>query len=524
MGGCVSTQNRRIKSRRKHFHQSAKRCGKMSTSIPDAPIKRLSDAGNIVRDFSLSDYVHLNFEKGAATTCQRSEMSNKSFHFTQMHWNHSQIDANGICQEEAWYDSVSIIDSDSDDDFISVHGDGFPCVGDAIGRISNGQLLQYESASCFLDNRWKYEGFYERYLKIDGGKAEQLLSKDKYKKVLSDPYGSFKGLKDGAHDSGEKHQENRKKSTVIMVSLKRKSVEGDKKTEFCNCPLYRGGAAEKYLYRPRAGLLVPCSTGEKPNPGSWSEVSPSVFKLRGESYFRDKQKYPAPNCSPYKPIGVDLFMSPRKVNHIAQHLELPPAKEHEKIPSLLIVNIQLPTYPATMFHSEYDGEGMSLVLYFKVSDNFEKEISPHFRDSIQRLVEDEMEKVKGFAKESIVPYRERLKILAGLVNPEDLQLSSTERKLVTAYNDKPVLSRPQHSFFMGPNYFEIDLDIHRFGYISRKGLESFRDRLKHGILDLGLTIQAQKPEELPEQVLCCVRLNKINFVNNGLVHTIVTTQ
>lgn len=538
MGGCYSTHAKRIKPRKRLHYLSAKRRRRKSDVVPDGTKKPNSDADNYLSDVSVSHYFQMENGKGETIACRKSELLNSSFLRRQMQWHHGPIDTDDICLEEAWFDSSSILESDSDDEFSSVYGDNFPVSGNTRGNLETGQVLQYEPASFFVDSRSRYEEYSGSNLKMDGGKADQFCAMRK--KLLDRSFGSFTYLKE-KHDSLEHTQDNsailkagfsqllpslsfndvnclpssgrqslKKTSAVIRFSFKGRSCEGEKSS-----------ASKRFLYRPKAGLQIPCSSGEKLIAGCWGEVTPSKFNLRGQSFLKDKKKSPAPDVCPYKPFGVDLFNCQRKINHIAEHLELPSFSIDGKIPQILIVNIQVPTYPATMFGGDNDGEGMSLVLYFKLSESFEKDISPHFQDSLKKLIDDEMEKVKGFAKENLVPYRERLKIITGLVNPEDLSLSSTERKLVQSYNEKPVLSRPQHKFYKGQNYFEIDLDVHRFSYISRKGLESFRDRLKNGVIDLGLTIQALKPEELPEQMLCCLRLNKIDFVDRGQIPIIM---
>ncbi|CAD6267290.1 unnamed protein product [Miscanthus lutarioriparius] len=539
MGACVSSSKKR-RSQRLCCNYRRYR-GKVLTNTP---IVRASNVENFA---SSGEAVHL----GTAATRRRSDGSNVTFHLTQLQWHHSELDTengNVVCQEEAWFDSVSILGSDSDEDFSSVNGD-LPAMSNSTGT----QFMQCEDASSIADAIQKFERIFDgssvaqavgQYLKRDAnkieverpkaaspetcdvssGKVEDAKTRNEGIKILTklrrgeDACNTLKSFKDGEkpHESIFKSltpvctprhankvqplavaspRGQKKKSAVVRLSFKRQSFDGEQTTEICS--------SRRYLIRPRAGLLVP-QAGEKS-----SEVAGLCLSLRhssceGKVFSRTKEVSCSSLLSIHS-IWCGHIHVPRKIHHIAQHIELP----------------SMPTYPAAMFLGDSDGEGINLVLYFKLNDNFEKEILSQFQYRIKRLVNDEIEKVKGFPLDSIVPFRERLKILAGLVNPDDMNLSSAERKLVQAYNEKPVLSRPQHNFYVGSSYLEIDLDVHRFSFISRKGLESFRERLKHGVIDLGLTIQAQKQEELPEHVLCSVRLNKVDFVDNGQIPTLL---
>ncbi|EXB74718.1 hypothetical protein L484_010996 [Morus notabilis] len=430
--------------------------------------------------------------------------------------------------EEAWFDSAPRFDfSDGDDDYQSVQDDFLSPSGlenlSLSGNSARNSVSEVAPNSC---SRVLNSDDSETHPKYDGpstNEANQPVFLDEMSSSVDENPGKEDTVVDNCgilpsnclpclastvppvekRRSSSTSPPNAKKKAALKLSFK--SKEG-------NAPA-APVSPKMLLQRPIAGSQVPFCPVDKQILDSWTLVEPSTFRVRGVNYIRDKKKEYAPSYAAYYPFGVDVFLCPRKINHIARFVQLPVINSPGRLPSILVVNVQIPLYPASLLKGDTDGEGMSFVLYFKLSERYSKELPPHFQESIRKLIDDEVEKVKGFPVDSNVPFRERLKILGRVANLEDLHLSAAERPFIQAYNEKPVLSRPQHEFYSGEHYFEIDLDMHRFSYISRKGFESFLDRLKLCVLDVGLTIQGNKAEELPEQILCCVRLNGIDYIN-----------
>uniref|UniRef100_A0A1D1Y647 Protein ENHANCED DISEASE RESISTANCE 2 C-terminal domain-containing protein n=1 Tax=Anthurium amnicola TaxID=1678845 RepID=A0A1D1Y647_9ARAE len=520
MGGCVSRPGEgcaggRLKPLRRPRRQRRRVVRRRGSSLGAAPMETITEGEGSV----------------GADVDGRRTCSNPAFQGSK---------------EEAWFDTSVTLDSDCEEDFLSVQDDAMSLNGvetASVSSISSFRDANHEENTndlsvSFSDQQQKVPKVMETAIgnstndvnsKEAGAMdaAKTSVNHDKASTVYADEIamGDKGCLLDHCgilpnnclpclapttptvekRGSLSTSPPGSRKKASLRLSFKWKSGEGHLANSLFN--------TMTTLERPIAGSQVPFCLLEKKMPDSWSPIEPCTLKVRGENYLRDKKKDSARNYAAYYPFGVDVFLCQQKIDHIARFVKLPSVNSSGKFPSNLVVNVQIPLYPAAIFQSDTNGEGMSFVLYFRLSENFLNEFPLHFQENLRKLIENEVEKIKGFPVDTILPVRERLKILGRVVNIDDLHLSAAERKLMHAYNEKPVLSRPQHEFYLGEDYFEIDIDMHRFSYISRKGFEAFLDRLKICILDVGLTIQGNKPEELPERVLCCIRLNEINYTN-----------
>ncbi|KAJ0392548.1 hypothetical protein P43SY_010008 [Pythium insidiosum] len=256
--------------------------------------------------------------------------------------------------------------------------------------------------------------------------------------------------------------------------------------------------------RAKAGSSVKqCAAAPEPTvDGCWTQISGTRFQVRqGPNYRRTKLKAPSAE-SLLELIGIDIFRSSGKIDNVASIVDLGELASQD----LFVVNCQVPSYqPSNPLWGERqgDGVGFNFVTYFAIPPSVRAQLNEPepAHQAIQLL--------KSFMCESS-SVSDRFKAIGIVVNPAEQKLGRTERHLLETYNGQPILTRPQHRFYRGESYFEVDVDAHEFNYVARKGLVGVSEHFKNMVVDFGFVLEGQEDQELPEQILGAVRLCKID--------------
>lgn len=167
MGVCVSKPKQKVKSNAKYLYKSCKFRTKIAPSVPAAPVKNFVSS-------SVQELASLDIQSGETTTCCGSETQIRTFQHCELQQNHIDVGTNGTCQEEEWFDSVSVLDSDTDEDFISVDCEFFASLSTVWSSV-DGQTTQFEGNSCFVDYLCRTENKTKNILNFEEKKQNGIM-------------------------------------------------------------------------------------------------------------------------------------------------------------------------------------------------------------------------------------------------------------------------------------------------------------------------------------------------------------
>ena len=343
--------------------------------------------------------------------------------------------------------------------------------------------------------------------------VEYMSEEETLVEKLANWWHGFSLLGDGDDDSMmervEEHQEQQQRLQPHRVTI----VEDDDDSVSASLSCVSFSKKKK----PLKLLRVNAESGDakaQAHTKAWANPDPTTFMVRSKHYMVDKVKLPA-SCSLYRLVKCETVTFDGRVDHIAQHLEVPTASaaaveagKQVRLPPLLVIQLQMPMYNPVLF-GEHDGESCSLIYY--------SELDPGVADMPPHAVAMAVRFMQGGQEEDGQATRDRLKLIPRIMNVEEwgreAGLSGTEMRLVTNYNGKPLLMRPQFHFYEDAErtYFEIDVDIHNYAYIARRAFSGYVPRLGPAVFENGFVVQGNNENELPEVLLMCARVYRVDF-------------
>jgi len=256
--------------------------------------------------------------------------------------------------------------------------------------------------------------------------------------------------------------------------------------------------------------------------GTWSKAPGSTFKIRQLGYKKSKRKAPSGD-SFYEVVSVDLFDTEARLGDVASLLDLPaPARPSPDphVPAIWVINAQIPSETGPVRASiDADGHGYCMCIVVQLTAQTAKDLEDlaagrplddPARAAPLRLLRAYCKVAPDEPRLSAVE-RGRFKVLAQIRNIDEVNIPSFAK----GYNGKPALINKTGTLTRSPSapndWFNMDINVHAFGYMARSGLQSiFRD-FQDFILTVGFVLEGRADSELPECMLAAFDLNHVDY-------------
>lgn len=245
---------------------------------------------------------------------------------------------------------------------------------------------------------------------------------------------------------------------------------------------------------------------------SWTPVDAARFRLRhGDDYPTTGAKEPS-EAAMYDCLGMDVWRSKKPIYHIGSQLQVPIVDRNNPsayVPTILLLNVMVPTSSPSMFKKSTNGETVNVVFCFVMrswtADALHRLDDPTTPPSV-RLLDQYFDRKHKISQNE----PERFKIVGSVTNWDDAKLPN----MLAGFNGKPTLVTKSGMWYStcregGGGYAELDCNTAHWCYVARQGLHAAWSSVGRCVFDFGVTIEAREDENMPERLLGAVTCNHV---------------